>query len=103
MGKSYAGTTNWEAAQNPSEHLKTPIISGSIGVQQMFYRNGSSESRAMLYDALYEGATAEQLKTTQCAGMMRLAQSVRLLHGQGQVWEAINGMIIGTNATTYKM
>ncbi|MBR50880.1 MAG: hypothetical protein CMA83_04875, partial [Euryarchaeota archaeon] len=44
MGKSYAGTTNWEAAQNPSEHLKTIVpISGSIGVQQMFYRNGSSE------------------------------------------------------------
>ena len=60
MGKSYAGTTNWEAAQNPSEHLKTIVpISGSIGVQQMFYRNGSSESRAMLYDALYEGATTD--------------------------------------------
>ena len=60
MGKSYAGTTNWEAAQNPSEHLKTIVpISGSIGVQEMFYRNGSSESRAMVYDALYEGATAD--------------------------------------------
>ncbi len=60
MGKSYAGTTNWEAAQNPSEHLKTIVpISGSIGVQEMFYRNGSSEARAMLYDALYEGATAD--------------------------------------------
>ena len=31
MGKSYAGTTNWEAAQNPSPHLKTIVpISGSI-------------------------------------------------------------------------
>jgi hypothetical protein len=60
MGKSYAGTTNWEAAQNPSEHLKTIVpISGSIGVQQMFYRNGSSEARAMLYDVLYEGATSD--------------------------------------------
>ena len=60
MGKSYAGTTNWEAAQQPSEHLKTIVpISGSIGVQEMFYRNGSSESRAMLYDALYEGATTD--------------------------------------------
>mgnify|MGYP000377341895 CR=1 FL=1 len=56
----HAGTTNWEAAQNPSEHLKTIVpISGSIGVQQMFYRNGSSESRAMLYDVLYEGATTD--------------------------------------------
>ncbi len=60
MGKSYAGTTNWEAAQNPSPHLKTIVpISGSVGVQQMFYRNGSSEARAMLYDVLYEGATAD--------------------------------------------
>tara|TARA_B100000035_G_C21033402_1_gene569608 strand:+ start:1382 stop:3247 length:1866 start_codon:yes stop_codon:yes gene_type:complete len=60
MGKSYAGTTNWEAAQQPSPYLKTIVpISGSIGVQEMFYRNGSSESRAMLYDALYEGATTD--------------------------------------------
>ncbi|MEE2812766.1 MAG: CocE/NonD family hydrolase [Candidatus Thermoplasmatota archaeon] len=60
MGKSYAGTTNWEAAQNPSEHLKTIVpISGSIGVQQMFYRNGSSEARAVGYDMAYEGATAD--------------------------------------------
>jgi len=58
MGKSYAGTTNWEAAQQPSPYLKTIVpISGSIGVQEMFYRNGSSESRAMVYDALYEGST----------------------------------------------
>ena len=41
MGKSYAGTTNWEAAQQPSPYLKTIVpISGSIGVQEMFYRNG---------------------------------------------------------------
>ena len=60
MGKSYAGTTNWEAAQNPSEHLKTIVpISGSIGVQQMFYRNGSSEFRALGYDLAYQGATSD--------------------------------------------
>ena len=60
MGKSYAGTTNWEAAQNPSEHLKTIVpISGSIGVQQMFYRNGSSEFRAVGYDLAYQGATSD--------------------------------------------
>ena len=58
MGKSYAGTTNWEAAQQPSEHLKTIVpISGSIGVQEMFYRNGSSEFRALGYDAAYQAAT----------------------------------------------
>jgi hypothetical protein len=60
MGKSYAGTTNWEAAQNPSEHLKTIVpISGSIGVRQMFYRNGSSEARAVGYDLAYQGATSD--------------------------------------------
>ena len=60
MGKSYAGTTNWEAAQFENQYLKTIVpISGSIGVQQMFYRNGSSESRALLYDVLYEGATVD--------------------------------------------
>ena len=36
MGKSYAGTTNWEAAQNPSEHLKTIVpISGSPKYNKM--------------------------------------------------------------------
>jgi predicted acyl esterase len=60
MGKSYAGTTTWEAAQFENEYLATIVpISGSIGVQQMFYRNGSSESRAMVYDLLYEGATVD--------------------------------------------
>jgi len=60
MGKSYAGTTNWEAAQQPSEYLKTIVpISGSIGVQEMFYRNGSSEARALGYDAAYQAATSD--------------------------------------------
>ena len=60
MGKSYAGTTNWEAAQQPSPHLKTIVpISGSIGVQEMFYRNGSSEFRALGYDAAYQAATSD--------------------------------------------
>ncbi|MDP6869600.1 MAG: CocE/NonD family hydrolase [Candidatus Poseidoniaceae archaeon] len=60
MGKSYAGTTNWEAAQQPSPYLKTIVpISGSIGVQEMFYRNGSSEFRALGYDAAYQAATSD--------------------------------------------
>jgi len=60
MGKSYAGTTTWEAAQFDNPYLKTIVpISGSIGVQQMFYRNGSSEARALLYDVLYEGSTID--------------------------------------------
>ena len=60
MGKSYAGTTNWEAAQKPSPYLKTIVpISGSIGVQEMFYRNGSSEARALGYDAAYQAATSD--------------------------------------------
>ena len=32
MGKSYAGTTNWEAAQNPSPHLKTIVLFLALGV-----------------------------------------------------------------------
>jgi predicted acyl esterase len=40
--------------------LKTIVpISGSIGVQEMFYRNGSSEARAMGYDAAYQAATTD--------------------------------------------
>lgn len=62
IGKSYAGTTTWEAAQaEDAPHLKTIVpISGSIGVRQMFYRNGSAESRSFIYDVLYEEATVDE-------------------------------------------
>jgi len=61
IGKSYAGTTAWEGAQFGNPYLKTIVpISGSIGVQQMFYRNGSAESRSLVYDVLYEGSTVDE-------------------------------------------
>ena len=64
MGKSYA--TAWEAAQFPNEHLKTIVpISGSIGVREMFYRNGSAESRSLVYDVLYEGSTSDMEDPTK--------------------------------------
>ena len=60
MQRSLVGSEMCIRDRNPSPHLKTIVpISGSIGVQQMFYRNGSSEARAMLYDVLYEGATTD--------------------------------------------
>ena len=45
--------------RNPSPHLKTIVPTWVNGVQEMFYRNGSSEARAFGYDAAYQAATAD--------------------------------------------
>ncbi len=56
IGRSYDGTTPWEAAAMGSEHLKTIVpISGLIGLHDLMWRNGSAENRGgtgLLY-ALY--------------------------------------------------
>ena len=49
IGKSYDGSTPWQAAMFGSEHdyLKTIVpISGLIGVKELMWKNGSSEARA---------------------------------------------------------
>ena len=103
MGKSYAGTTNWEAAQNPSEHLKTIVpISGSIGVQEMFYRNGSSEARALGYDAAYQAATSDITSDELRVCQDDLTGPLNPLpHNYGLITVALNGMITGMNAVTF--
>ena len=105
MGKSYAGTTNWEAAENPSEHLGN--YSSYLWLNRSstnVYRNGSSEARAMLYDVLYEGATADATSddmrfcTDDAIGPL---SPFTTWFGAGLGGD--EGMIIGMKGIIYKM
>ena len=55
IGKSYDGSTPWEAAAMGSEYLKTIVpMSGLIGVQDLMWRNGSMEARgAIMHNGVY--------------------------------------------------
>ena len=55
MGKSYDGSTPWEAATFGNEHLATIVpISGLIGVMELMWKNGSSEARApIMHNGVY--------------------------------------------------
>ncbi len=57
IGKSYDGSTPWQAAMFGDEHdyLKTIVpISGLIGVKELMWRNGSSEARApIMHNGVY--------------------------------------------------
>lgn len=55
IGKSYDGSTPWEAAAMGSEHLKTIVpMSGLIGVHDLMWRNGSMEARgAIMHNGVY--------------------------------------------------
>lgn len=55
IGKSYDGSTPWEAAASGSKHLKTIVpMSGLIGVQDLMWRNGSMEARgAIMHNGVY--------------------------------------------------
>lgn len=62
IGRSYDGTTPWEAAASGNPHLATIVpISGLIGQHELMWRNGSSESRGgsgLLY-AIYAADTID--------------------------------------------
>ena len=55
IGKSYDGSTPWEAAAMGSEYLKTIVpMSGLIGVHDLMWRNGSMEARgAIMHNGVY--------------------------------------------------
>lgn len=54
IGRSYDGSTPWEAATFGNPYLKTIVpISGITDLQQLHYRNGSSEFRSPILGALY--------------------------------------------------
>ena len=55
IGKSYDGSTPWEAAAMGSSHLKTIVpMSGLIGMHDLMWRNGSMEARgAIMHNGVY--------------------------------------------------
>ena len=55
IGKSYDGSTPWNAAAAASEHLATIVpMSGLIGVHDLMWRNGSMEARgAIMHNGVY--------------------------------------------------
>ena len=55
IGKSYDGSTPWEAAAMGSPHLRTIVpMSGLIGVHDLMWRNGSMEARgAIMHNGVY--------------------------------------------------
>ena len=66
IGKSYDGSTPWQAATFGNEHLATIVpISGLIGVMELMWKNGSSEARAaIMHNGVYGsyGANVEERK-----------------------------------------
>ena len=55
IGKSYDGSTPWQAATFGNPHLATIVpISGLIGVMELMWKNGSSEARAaIMHNGVY--------------------------------------------------
>jgi len=55
IGKSYDGSTPWQAAMFGNEYLATIVpISGLIGVMELMWRNGSNEARApIMHNGVY--------------------------------------------------
>jgi len=55
IGKSYDGSTPWQAAMYGDKYLKTIVpISGLIGVRELMWKNGSSEARApFMHNVVY--------------------------------------------------
>ncbi len=61
IGRSYDGSTPWEAATTGNPHLKTIVpISGLTGVHELMWRNGTAEFRApgLLY-GIYAAMTVD--------------------------------------------
>lgn len=54
IGRSYDGSTPWEAATFGNPYLKTIVpVSGITDLQQLHFRNGSSESRSLILGTFY--------------------------------------------------
>ncbi|HET6403557.1 MAG TPA: CocE/NonD family hydrolase [Candidatus Thermoplasmatota archaeon] len=61
IGRSYDGSTPWEVATFGNPYLKTIVpISGITDLQQLHYRNGTSEVRSVALGALYYSYAATQ-------------------------------------------
>ena len=59
-GKSYEGATQWEAAAQGSEYLKTIVpISGTTALHPLLYKNGSAEARSQVMHMNYFSSTVD--------------------------------------------
>ena len=93
IGKSYDGSTPWEAAAMGSEHLKTIIpMSGLIGAHDLMWRNGSMEARgAIMHNGVYGSFGLDgNLEDSQnaCEGYMEgyYAGPAAYLSGDNLAW-----------------
>ena len=93
IGKSYDGSTPWNAAATGSEYIKTIVpMSGLIGVHELMWRNGSMEARgALMHNGVYgsfgidgDSGDAENL----CEGYMEgyYAGVAAYLSGDNLAW-----------------
>ncbi len=93
IGKSYDGSTPWNAAASGSEYLATIVpMSGLIGVHELMWRNGSMEARgAIMHNGVYgsfgldgDGGDAENA----CEGYMEgyYAGVAAYLSGDNLAW-----------------
>lgn len=59
IGRSYDGSTPWQAAAMGSEHLKTIVpISGLTGIPELMFFNGAPETRNLLFHNVVYGTFA---------------------------------------------
>ena len=59
-GKSYEGATQWEAAVFSNPYLKTIVpISGTSGLKELLYKNGSAEARSQVMHMNYFSSTVD--------------------------------------------
>ena len=59
-GKSYEGATQWEAAAQGSEFLKTIVpVSGTTALHPLLYKNGSAEARSQVMHMNYFSSTVD--------------------------------------------
>lgn len=85
-GRSYDGSTVWQAAMNGNEHVKTVApISGLWGVHELMWRNGSAESRApgVLWGLYYSFPLTPHEDHTDEAFALRVAQQAACKDGYG--------------------
>ena len=93
IGKSYDGSTPWNAAATGSQYIKTIVpMSGLIGVHELMWRNGSMEARgALMHNGVYgsfgidgDSGDAENL----CEGYMEgyYAGVAAYLSGDNLAW-----------------
>jgi hypothetical protein len=59
IGRSYDGSTPWQAAAMGSDYLKTIVpISGLTGIPELMFNNGAAETRTLLFHNVVYGTFA---------------------------------------------